>query len=103
MGEWTTQQAHNFDMLLQEENLPCTILQRDRDAKYVQTFDDVFTGEGRTVKRTPIKSPIDVQATTASEFHDAPGRQYFRSSRVGINEAWLLRALVHRSPVSCIA
>ena len=56
-GEWTTQQARNFDMFLQEENLPCTILQRDQDAKYVQGFDDMFTGEGRTIKKTPIKSP----------------------------------------------
>ena len=44
-------------MFLQDENLPCTILQRDQDTKYVQVFDDVFTGDGRTVKKTPIKSP----------------------------------------------
>jgi putative transposase len=56
-GEWTTQQARNFDMFLQDESLPCTILQRDQDTKYVLTFDDVFTGEGRTIKKTPIKSP----------------------------------------------
>jgi putative transposase len=56
-GEWTTQQARNFDMFLQDENLPCTILQRDRDAKYAQTFDAVFTGEGRTVKVIPARSP----------------------------------------------
>jgi putative transposase len=56
-GEWTTQQARNFDMFLQDESLPCTILQRDQDTKYVQAFDDVFTGEGRTIKKTPIKSP----------------------------------------------
>ncbi len=56
-GEWTTQQARNFDMFLQDENLPCTILQRDRDTKYVKAFDDIFTGEGRRIKKTPIKSP----------------------------------------------
>ncbi len=56
-GEWTAQQARNFDMFLQEENLPCTIVQRDRDAKYVRAFDDVFTGNGRTVKLTPVRSP----------------------------------------------
>jgi putative transposase len=44
-------------MFLQDENLLCMILQRDRDAKYVQTFDDVFAGEGRTLKITPAKSP----------------------------------------------
>jgi putative transposase len=56
-GEWTAQQARNFDMFLQEEHLPCTIVQRDRDSKYVQAFDDVFTGNGRTVKLTPVRSP----------------------------------------------
>ncbi len=44
-------------MFLQDENLPCTILQRDRDTKYVKAFDDIFTGEGRRIKKTPIKSP----------------------------------------------
>jgi putative transposase len=56
-GEWTAQQARNFDMILQEEHLPCTIVQRDRDSKYVQAFDDVFTANGRTVKLTPVRSP----------------------------------------------
>jgi hypothetical protein len=56
-GEWTTQQASNFDIFQQDENLPCTILQRDQDTKYVQAFDDVFTGVGRAIKKTPIQSP----------------------------------------------
>jgi len=56
-GEWTTEQARNFDMFLQDENLPCTILQRDQDTKYVQAFDDVFIGEGRTIKKTCPRSP----------------------------------------------
>ena len=55
--EWTAQQARNFDMFLQEEHLPCTIGQRDRDSKYVRAFDDVFTGNGRAVKLTPVRSP----------------------------------------------
>jgi putative transposase len=29
-GEWTTQQARNFQMHLQDEGLPCEILQRDQ-------------------------------------------------------------------------
>ncbi len=44
-------------MFLQEEHLPCTIVQRDRDTKYVQAFDDVFKGNGRAVKLTPVRSP----------------------------------------------
>ena len=55
--DWTTQQARNFDMFLQDESLPYTILQRDQDAKCVQAFDDGFTGEGRTIKKTTPRSP----------------------------------------------
>ncbi len=56
-GEWTTQQARNFAMHLDEENLPCTILQRDQDTKYVQTFDEVIQSTGGTIKKTPARSP----------------------------------------------
>ena len=38
-------------------NLPCTILQRDQDTKYVHAFDDMFIGEGRTTKKTCPRSP----------------------------------------------
>lgn len=44
-------------MFLQDENLTCTILQREKGTKYIQAFDDLFTGEGRTIKKTPIKTP----------------------------------------------
>jgi putative transposase len=56
-GEWTTQQARNFDMFLQDQNLPCKILQRDQDTKYVKSFDAVFAGEGRKIKKTTARSP----------------------------------------------
>jgi putative transposase len=56
-GEWTAQQARNFEMHLQDENLPCTILQRDQDAKYVAAFDEVFKSSGRTIKKTAPRSP----------------------------------------------
>ena len=32
-GEWTAQQARNFEIYLLEESLPCKIFQRDRDTK----------------------------------------------------------------------
>lgn len=44
-------------IFLQDENLPCTILQRCLGARCVQAFDDVFTGEGRTIKKASIRSP----------------------------------------------
>jgi putative transposase len=56
-GEWTAQQARNFEMYLQDENLQCEIIQRDRDTKYVHAFDEVFTSSGREIKLTPVKSP----------------------------------------------
>lgn len=46
-GAWTTQQARNFEMFLQDESQPCTILQRDQDTKYVLALDDVFTAPSR--------------------------------------------------------
>ena len=56
-GEWTAQQARNFEIYLQDENLQCEIIQRDRDSKYVEAFDEVFTSAGREIKLTPVKSP----------------------------------------------
>jgi putative transposase len=35
----------------------CTILQRDHDTKYGQAFDEVFTSEVLSIKKTPVKSP----------------------------------------------
>ncbi len=56
-GDWTTQQARNFQMHLVEENLPCTILMRDNDRKYVDDFDKVFTASKCAIKRNVIASP----------------------------------------------
>lgn len=56
-GEWTTQQARNFDMFLQDEGVPCEILQRDQDSKYIDSFDEVFRSTGCKIKRTCPRSP----------------------------------------------
>jgi putative transposase len=56
-GEWTTQQARNFDMFLQDEGLPCEILQRDQDSNYIDSFDEVFRSTGCMIKKTPARSP----------------------------------------------
>ena len=56
-GEWTTQQARNFDMFLQDEALPCEILQRDQDTKYVDSFDEIFRSKGCKIKKTCPHSP----------------------------------------------
>jgi putative transposase len=56
-GQWTTQQARNFQMHLQDENLPCEILQRDQDTKYIDAFDEVFRSTGCKIKKTCPRSP----------------------------------------------
>ncbi|QDV25925.1 integrase core domain-containing protein [Aureliella helgolandensis] len=56
-GEWSAQQARNFLMHIQDEDVPCTHLCRDNDTKYVTAFDSVFEATGCKVKRTTPMSP----------------------------------------------
>ncbi|MDV6033261.1 MAG: transposase [Phycisphaera sp. RhM] len=56
-GEWTTQQGRNFQMHLQDNELTCEILMRDRDAKCVDSFDEIVRSTGGKIKLTPIRSP----------------------------------------------
>jgi putative transposase len=56
-GQWTAQQARNFQMHLQDENLQCEILQRDQDRKYTDSFDEVFRSTGCKIKKTCPQSP----------------------------------------------
>jgi putative transposase len=57
VGEWTTQQGRNFQMHLEDNKLTCEILMRDRDRKYVDSFDEIVRSTGGKVKLTPIRSP----------------------------------------------
>ncbi|WP_164100996.1 integrase core domain-containing protein [Candidatus Laterigemmans baculatus] len=56
-ADWTTQQACNFQMRLQEEILPREIVQRDQDTKYGAPFDEVFRSTGCKIKKTCPRSP----------------------------------------------
>lgn len=56
-GEWTIQQGRNFQMHLDENELKCEILMRDRDRKYVDSFDEIVRSTGGKIKLTPIRSP----------------------------------------------
>ncbi len=58
-GDWTTQQARNFQMHLVEEKLPCTILMRDNDRKYVDDFDKVFTASKCVIHRNVPMTPAE--------------------------------------------
>jgi len=56
-GTWVTQQARNVTADLEDEGITVNFLLRDRDTKYVSSFDTVLTGAGARVLRTPFRTP----------------------------------------------
>ena len=56
-GAWVAQQARNFLMDLGERVATVQFLIRDRDAKFTDAFDAVFTSEGIRILRTPVRAP----------------------------------------------
>jgi len=56
-GAWTAQQARNLLMDLGERAGRFRFLIRDRDSKFTVAFDDVLSGNGTRVIRTPVRSP----------------------------------------------
>jgi len=54
-GQWVTQQARNLSLSGALEDVKFLI--RDRDAKFVTGFDEVFRTEGVNVVQTPFRSP----------------------------------------------
>jgi len=56
-GAWVAQQARNVAVDLEDEGIETRFLLRDRDTKYVSSFDAVFTGGRARVVRTPFRTP----------------------------------------------
>ena len=56
-GAWVAQQARNLMMDLGQQAGRFRFLIRDRDTKYTNVFDEVFTAEGIDILRTPPGAP----------------------------------------------
>jgi hypothetical protein len=52
-----TQQARNVTADLVDADITARFLVRDRDTKYVGSFDNVFKAEGTEILRTPFRTP----------------------------------------------
>jgi putative transposase len=56
-ANWVTQQARNVAGDLADEGIDIKFLVRDRDTKYVTSFDAVFRSEGAQILQTPFRTP----------------------------------------------
>jgi hypothetical protein len=54
---WVTQQARNVTWDLDDQRLEMKFLVRDRDTKYVASFDEVFRSEDAQILKTAFRTP----------------------------------------------
>jgi hypothetical protein len=56
-GAWVAQAVRNLMMDLADAGRSFRFLIRDRDARFTEAFDAVFTAAGMTIVRTPVRAP----------------------------------------------
>jgi hypothetical protein len=56
-GAWTAQQTRNLLADPGERASRFKFLIRDRDGKFTRAFDEIFSGKGTRVIKTPVRSP----------------------------------------------
>ncbi len=56
-ADWVAQQARNLVLQLDKRVQDVKFLIRDRNSKFTEIFDAVFTSEGIQIIRTPIQAP----------------------------------------------
>src|ERR1017187_636269 len=87
---WVTQQARNITGDLADADVTAKFLVRDRDTKYVASFDEVFAAEGTQIMRTPFRTP---NANAFAERFVRTVRSECLDHLLVVNEAHLERLL----------
>jgi transposase InsO family protein len=87
---WVAQQARNVTGDLADADITARILVRDRDTKYVASFDNVFKAEGTEILRTPFRTP---NANAFAERFVRTVRSECLDHLLVVNEAHLERVL----------
>jgi putative transposase len=89
-GGWVTQQARNVTSELADQEISTKFLVRDRDTKYVGSFDNVFRAEGAEILQTPYRAP---NANAFAERFVRTVRSECLDHQLVVNEAHLERIL----------
>jgi transposase InsO family protein len=89
---WVTQQARNVTGDLTDAEISTKFLVRDRDTKYVESFDNVFNAEGTEILRTPFRTP-NANANAFAERFVRTVRSECLDHLLILNEAHLERIL----------